>query len=160
MNYAAELNCDFAYTVLAKYHFYNQKNLEKGFTYSDKAATSQNYKRMGLYFRGLYYYTGRGVNKDYNKAIEDWNKAKELGCVPAYYYLANAYNFEIIKDETGLKKIELLRLGMQKNHFNCIEMLRDHYFFGKFPLKRDSKKAEELENLAKQCREEYCHWQC
>ena len=41
---------------------------------------------------GCHYYDGsKGLPQDYDKAMELWRQAGELGCAESYFNIANAY---------------------------------------------------------------------
>ena len=47
----------------------------------------------GAYDLGCHYLRGDGLSQDYNKALELWNRAAELGHAHAYHNIGTAYYF-------------------------------------------------------------------
>ncbi|WP_104706056.1 tetratricopeptide repeat protein [Helicobacter bizzozeronii] len=75
---------------LEKAHeYYQQKNYDKAFAYSKKAANAG--EAQGYAMLGDLYANGQGVRQDYQKAATYFQKAGELGVANAYTGLGLIY---------------------------------------------------------------------
>ena len=100
-----------------------KENYEKAFYFIDLSARCSENNRTGLTFRGYCFDNGIGVKKDSEKAVADYMKALSLGHEFPCWNLAVLYENKILKDDTGLKKIEYYKLGMDKNDADCRKIL-------------------------------------
>ncbi|GMB93059.1 hypothetical protein NHP200010_07710 [Helicobacter bizzozeronii] len=75
---------------LEKTHeYYQQKNYDKVFVYSTKAANTG--EARGYVFLGDLYLKGQGVRQDYKKAVAYFQKAADMGDAGGHYYLGHMY---------------------------------------------------------------------
>ena len=71
-----------SYTIEDGYRLYNEKKFKEAFdTLFDAAAYENNSEAQ--YYIGMMYYDGTGVEKNIDKAVKWWTKARRSGHVDA-----------------------------------------------------------------------------
>lgn len=98
---AAELDNEKAFIKLGDW-FYRHNNYSEAKKYYEKAAKKCNNKDALKCLGDIYYY-GKGVEKNYNKAIEIYEKAAENGSYDALKFLGDIYYYGQGVDEDQSK---------------------------------------------------------
>ena len=124
----------------------NQNYKEAYYWYTEAAKQNAPGALVGL---ALMYQDGSYVKKDNNRAIELYKKAIEVGnSAGAKYNLALMYLYG--KDKDAVKGLKLLKESAKQNFSAAEGELGKIYYYGKFKVKTNYKKAFDLLSKAAQ----------
>ena len=119
------------------YDPYHSNSKTQKFIYKDITQEAK-----GQFALGVMYYLGKGIQQDYKKAFECFQKASNQGYAEAQYYLGLIYQYGQEGEQDYKKAFELFQKASNQGHEEAQCSLGTMYYSGK-GIEQDYKKALE-----------------
>ena len=110
-------------------------------------AAEQDDINVILWLAEYYLYGTKETDADYEKAVEYYEKAANLGSTDAAYSLAIIYYLGIHFDVDYEKAIEYLQMGLEQGDSRCQYLMGESYYFGN-GVEQDYEKCAEYYKMA------------
>ena len=105
-------------------HCYNEQNYDLAVKYCTKAAKMGD--EFGLYYLGLCYYNGNGVEQNYKTAVKWFKKAAKELSAGGGYYLGLCYYYGKGVSQNYKKAAEWLKMAASEGSPAAVRFLKEH----------------------------------